>query len=61
MCVCVCVCVCVYYEGFCGVMVIIVGNEYSKPEFKSWMRLFAFPIVLIPLGIICIQVFSFQL
>ena len=33
--------------GARGVMVIIVGNGH---EFKSWTRLIAFHIALIPLG-----------
>ena len=31
------------------------------PEFKSWMKLFVFQIVLILLGKVCIQLFSLQL
>ena len=33
----------------------------QKPEFKSWMRLYVFHIVLMLLGKVCIQPFSFQL
>ena len=43
MCVCVCVCVWVQRErerGIYDIMIIIIGNEYSK--FKSWMWLFLF-------------------
>ena len=37
---------------------MIIGNG---PEFKSWTRLFAFHMVLIHLGKVCIQLFTFQL
>ena len=39
------------YIHFCvhGVMVIVVGNVHGD-EFKSWTRLIAFHIALIPLG-----------
>ena len=33
-----------------GVMVIVVGNGHGRYEFKSWTRLIAFHIALIPLG-----------
>ena len=33
-----------------GVMVIVVGNGHDGHEFKSWTRLTAFYIALIPLG-----------
>ena len=33
-----------------GVMVIVVENGPRRHEFKSWTRLIAFPIALIPLG-----------
>ena len=36
--------------GARGVMVIAVGNGTRRHEFKSWMRLIAFHIALIPLG-----------
>ena len=36
--------------GARGVMVIIVGEWTRRPEFKSWMKLIAFHIALIPLG-----------
>ena len=40
-----------HFKHFCGgargVMVIIVGNGH---EFKTWTRLIAFHIALIPLG-----------
>ena len=38
--------------GARGVMVIVVGNEL---EFKSWTRLIAFHIALIPRGKVWIQ------
>ena len=41
-----------------GVMVIVVGNGH---EFKSWTRLIAFHIALIPLGKVWILLFSLQL
>ena len=47
--------------GACGVMVIVVGNGRSELEFKSWTRLIAFHIALIPLGKVWIQLFSLQL
>ena len=36
------------YGGVHGVMVIVVGNEHG--EFRSWTRMIAFYIALIPLG-----------
>ena len=36
----------VVYGGARGVMIIVVGNRH---EFKSWTRLIAFYIALIPL------------
>ena len=36
--------------GIYGVMVTIRRNGDSDPSSKSWMRLFAFPIALMPLG-----------
>ena len=47
--------------GARGVMVIIVGNGHGKTSSKSWTRLLAFHIVLIPLGKVWIQLFSLQL
>ena len=32
------------------IMVIVIGKWTHLPEFKSWTRLLAFHIVLIPLG-----------
>ena len=43
-----------------GVVVIVVGNG-RRHEFKSWTRLIAFHIALIPLGKGWIQLFSLQL
>ena len=43
--------------GARGVMVIIIGNGH---KFKSWTRLIAFHIALIPLGKVWIQLFSLQ-
>ena len=34
----------------CGVMVIVGGNGPLRPKFKSWTKLIAFHIALIPLG-----------
>ena len=45
-------------EGARGVMVIVAENWTRRHEFKSWTRLIAFHIALIPLGI---QLFSLQL
>ena len=36
--------------GARGVMVIVIGNEHGDTSFKSWTRLNAFHIALIPLG-----------
>ena len=36
--------------GARGVMVIVVGNGHGANKFKSWTRLIAFHIALIPLG-----------
>ena len=36
--------------GARGVVVIIVGNGTRRHEFKSWTRLIAFHMALIPLG-----------
>ena len=36
--------------GARGVMVIVVGQWTRRHEFKSWTRLIAFHIALIPLG-----------
>ena len=47
--------------GARGVMVIVIGNGHDWYEFKSWMRLIAFHIALIPLGKVWIQLFSLQL
>ena len=42
-----------------------IGYRHRKwtrrHEFKSWTRLIAFHIALIPLGMVCIQLFSLQL
>ena len=46
------------YGGARGVMVIVVGNGHGH---KSWTKLIAFHIVLIPLGKVWIQLFSLQL
>ena len=46
------------YEGARGVMVIVVENGHGD---KSWTRLIAFHIALIPLGKVWIQLFSLQL
>ena len=47
--------------GAHGVMVIVVGNGHVWHKFKSWTRLIAFHIALIPLGKVWIQLFSLQL
>ena len=47
-------------RGAHGVMVIVVGNGHGD-TFKSWTRLIAFHIALIPLGKVWIQLFSLQL
>ena len=44
-----------------GVIAIVVGNTTRRHEFKSWTRLIAFHIALIPLGKVWIQLFSLQL
>ena len=36
-------------------------NWTQRYEFKSWTRLIAFHVALIPLGKVCIQLFSLQL
>ena len=47
--------------GARGVMVIVVGNGHGDTRFKSWTRLVAFHMALIPLEKVWIQLFSFQL
>ena len=47
--------------GARGVMVIVVGEWTRRHEFKSWIRLIAFHIALIPLGKVWMQLFSLQL
>ena len=47
--------------GARSVMVIVVGNEHDDVSSKSWTRLIAFHIALIPLGKVWIQLFSLQL
>ena len=37
-------------DGVRGIMIIIVENWAQRTEFKTWARLFAFHITLIPLG-----------
>ena len=32
----------------------------QQPQIKYWTRLFAFHITLMPLGMVCIQLFSIQ-
>ena len=46
-------------EGIYGIVDIIVGNM-QQHEVKSWMRLSAYHIALIPLEKIGIQYFFFQ-
>ena len=43
------------------VMVTIIGKWTQRNEFKSWMMPSAFHIALIPLGKVCIQLFSLQI
>ena len=43
------------------VIIIVVGNGQEKNELKFWMRLFAFTIVLIPMGKLWMRLFSLQL
>ena len=38
-----------------GVMAIVVGNGHGNTKSKSWTRLIAFHIALIPLGKVWIQ------
>ena len=40
----------IFVEGARGVIVIVVGNEHDDTSSKSWTRLIAFHIALIPLG-----------
>ena len=47
--------------GARGVIVIVVRQWTRRHEFKSWTRLIAFHIALIPLGKVWIQLFSLQL
>ena len=47
--------------GARGGVVIVVGKWTRRLEFKSWTRLIAFNIALIPLGKVWIQLFSLQL
>ena len=60
ICVCMCMCVCVYIyiymwcNGYCR------RKWIRRHEFKSWTRLIAFHIALIPLGKVRIQLFSLQ-
>ena len=42
-------------------MVVVVGNETWRHEFKSWTKLIAFHIAQIPLQKLLIQLFSLQL
>ena len=46
---------CPWCNGYCHM------KWTQRHEFKSWMRLIAFHIALIPLGKVWIQLFSFQL
>ena len=48
------------FGGARCVMVIVVGNGHDD-KFKSWTRLIAFHIALIPLGKVRVQLFSLQL
>ena len=50
-----------YRRGTHGISIIIVGRWFGYPKAKSWMRLFVFHIVLIPLGKIWIQSFNLLL
>ena len=52
---------CDWQVGARGVMVIIVGNGHGDTSSKTWTRLVAFHIALIPLGKVWIQLFSLQL
>ena len=51
----------VWGGGARGVVVIVLGKWTRRLEFKSWTRLIAFHIALIPLGKVWIQLFSLQL
>ena len=45
-------------RGDHGIMVIVIGSGPSFLEFKSWTRLFAFPLTLMSLKKVWIQKFS---
>ena len=48
-------------ESTSCIMVMIEGNGLGHTEFKTWTKLFAFHIGVIPLGKVGIQLFSPQL
>ena len=50
-----CIWRCLWYNGYCR------RKWTRRHEFKSWTRLIAFHIALIPLGKVSIQLFSLQL
>ena len=44
----------------CILMVYLLLKWFQQPEFRIWTRLFAFPIVLMPMGKIWFKLFFFQ-
>ena len=67
ICVCVCVCVCVRMYVYMNLYICPWCKGYhrrkwtGRHEFKSWTRLIAFHIALIPLWKVWIELFSLQL
>ena len=52
---------CIIFQDFGGARVDYKGKWTQQHEFKSWTRLIAFHIALIPLGKVWIKLFSLQL
>ena len=50
-----------YIGCACVIMFIIIRNGHDNQSLKSWMRLLAFHIVVILVGMVFIQLFNLQL